>query len=175
MTLTPDNKILCINLGLLLGLAAILLRGYLPVVEEISLQNQQLKHYERQIAGLKAESTNHRPASNTATTRVFALPQDSMEHLSQELEVLARKEQMTFIQVEPNPEQAESVERWKVKITPYTMGFAGKDPLQFANLLTQLESQFPEFGIKTFTYRKEVGTIEALLLTSNQSIRLFTP
>src|SRR5688500_1206631 len=108
MNLSPKKKTLLMNLGLLLGVAAILFRGYLPVAEEITLQNQQLKTYENQIASLKS-SAGTSPSEKEISSpnmKVFALPQDSLEHISQELEVLAHKPGMKFIQIEPKPEEA---------------------------------------------------------------------
>ncbi len=167
-----SKKLLLMNTGLLLGVAALFFRVYLPVVEEIGLQNQQLKQYEQQLRTLKASVL---PVASQEKQQVQALPESELEHLSEELEALAQKHHLTLIQVEPIKNQAEKLSKYKLTLTPYTLGFAGKEPQAFAEMLAELKSRFPELSVEQFEYSKEVATVEARLLTSSKSVRLFAP
>lgn len=170
-----SKRLLMINTALFLGVAAIFFRVYLPVTEEITGLNQQLKSLEEQIDTLKNQSPGQKTVTTPGKRQLSALPESETEHLSQELAVLAAKHEMKLIQVEPNQEQAETVPRLKAKLTPYEMGFSGKNPQDFAELLVGLEKKFPELIIQAFTYDKNIGTVDAQLLTSSQSVRLFSP
>lgn len=170
-----SKKLLIINAALLLGVAAIFFRVYLPVTEEIIDLNQQLQSLEDQIDTLKSSSDGQKVSSQTKSRQIAALPEGEMEHLSQELAALANKHDMKLIQVEPDSAQAEMVSRLKIKLTPYAIGFSGKNPQEFAELLAGMENSFPELVIQTFSYDNNIGTVDAKLVTSSQSVRLFTP
>jgi hypothetical protein len=169
------KKILLINTALLLGVAAIFFRAYLPVTEEISGLNQQLKSLEKQLHTLKAQPVEKSDSDQPKGRQLHALPEGELEHLSQQLAALAVRHNAKLVQVEPDKEQAESISKLKLKLIPYEMGFTGKDPRQFSELLAALENDFPELVIQKISYEKEIGIVEAKLLISSQGVRLFTP
>lgn len=172
MSALPPRKILIINLCLLLGTSAILFQVYLPTLDEIISQNQQLSQYEKQLKMLslypEASKTQARPT-------VYALPVVDKERLSQELEILAQKHGLRLIRVESSPDLSESMASQKIQLTPYIIGIEAKEPKQLASLWADLENHFPELLIQKISYEKEVATFEARLLTSSQSVRLFAP
>jgi len=79
-----------------------------------------------------------------------------------------------LIALEAQNEQTETLSKWHLKSTPYVLGIQSSDPQKLARFWTALERSFPELMIQSVHYQKEVATIEARLLTSSESVRLFT-
>jgi hypothetical protein len=175
MTPPTTRKRFFINTGILLGVAALFFRGYLPLTEEIASQNEQLKTVARQLDTLKREAPSTPQGEPSGQMQIYAVPEPEIEHFSQELETLAQKYQMKLIHIEPDPDHRETFSKLKVSLIPYNLGFSGKDPRQFAALLADLETSFPEVSVQSFHYQKEVASLEAQVLTSSQSVRLFSP
>lgn len=168
--MTPQ-KIVILNGTLCLGAATILFQGLLPILDEIQVQNQQLEQFSQQE---KMLSTKPQGTKNVASSRVYALPEAEQKHWSQELEQLALQEGVHLIALEAQNEQAETLSKWHLKSTPYVFGIQSSDPQKLARFWMALERSFPELMIQSAHYQKEVATIEARLLTSSESVRLFT-
>jgi hypothetical protein len=169
--MTPQ-KTLILNGILLLGVSAIFFQGLLPVLDEIQAQNQQLEQLAHQVQTLNAQPAG----KNTPSSRqLYALPETEQKHWSQELEQLALQQDVHLIALETQSDQAETFSKWHLKSTPYVFGIESSDPQKIAKFWAALDRSFPELMIQRVHYQKEVATVEARLLTSSESVRLFTP
>lgn len=162
------QKTMILNGALLLAVTAALFCGVLPVLEEIQIQNEQLKQLSTD------KSILHSGTSTRKATRLYALPEVEQKHWSQELEQLARQQGVHLIALETQADQAEAFSKWHLRSTPYVLGIQSPDPRNLAKFWGALDRTFPELVIQRVHYQKEVATIEARLLTSSDSIRLFT-
>jgi hypothetical protein len=162
------QKALVLNSILLLTIAVVLSQGILPALDEIQSQNQQLAQLSKQGNGLNTKSIEPK------VTKLYALPEAEQKHWTQELEQLARQQGVHLIAMETQVEQAETYSKWHLKSTPYVFGVQSPDPLKLAKFWMALDRSFPELLIQRVHYQKEVATVEARLLTSSESVRLFT-
>lgn len=165
--MTPQ-KTLILNCILLLGAAAALFQGVLPALDDIQAQNQRFKQLSQEATAFKTKPPVQKH------TRVYALPEAEQKHWSQELEQLALQQGVHLIALEAQGDQAESFSKWHLKSTPYVFGVQSPDPQKLAKFWMDLDRTFPELVIQRVHYQKEVATVEARLLTSSESVRLFT-
>jgi hypothetical protein len=168
------QKRLALNIALLLGCTAVLFKAYLPVADEIQALNQEMRTYESQQKTLKMRYGGKTP-DKIENHKAYAVPEAEVEHMGPQLETLAGKHRMKLIHLEPDNEKAESIAKLKIRLVPYTLAFSGKDMTDFARLLSEIESGFPEVVVRSLRYEKEVGTLDVLVLTSTQNVRLFAP
>jgi hypothetical protein len=170
--MSKHRKLFVINTALLSGLALVFFRAYLPVTEDITDLNLQIKSLEKQFNSFK----NHASVDKVATqTVVHALPDTQVESLSQQLEALGVKHAMTLITLNQQPEKSRKIPRLDLTITPYKIGFSGKSLIQFSALVADLEMTFPELTIEALHYDNMTGSLDVQLLTSSKSVRLFSP
>jgi hypothetical protein len=165
--MTPQ-KTLILNTLLLLGVATALFQGVLPTLDEIQTQNQQLNQLSQEAASFNAQF----PVAKTE--KLAALPEAEQKQWSQELEQLAHLQGVHLVALEAQADQVETFAKWHLKSTPYVLGIQSPDPQKLAKFWMALDRTFPELVIQKVHYQKEVATIEARLLTSTDSIRLFT-
>jgi hypothetical protein len=170
---TNNQRQFLLNLALLLLSFLLIVCGYLPTAEELSMANAQLHQQEGQIVQLQGTHAETLRKLQNAQ-KLYAIPEAGIEHLSEELEALASQKNMTLVNLEPQTEFTEEHRELGIKITPYQIAFSGDSPQDYSKLLASLESQFPEFKIRKFDYQGDIGAIDAFLVSSPQSTRLFS-
>ena len=169
------NKPLLINTGLLLTVAALLFRVYLPLTEEVSSLQQELRQVEKQVETLKQLQGKPAESSKSARTKLYALPERQVSRLGLELEQLANDHHLQILSLAPGYSDSQELPKLHLTVTPYQVKVKAQEAVGFAEMMAALEKTFPELTVKSFRYEKEVGVLDLYLLTSSQEERFFAP